>query len=51
VNTDHVGNLPAPVRAARAGHAGAMAVAQAGNQLAAQFAAWLRVDGRVDGFV
>jgi hypothetical protein len=51
VNTDHVGNLPASVCTARAGHTGAVAVAQAGNQLAAQFAARLSVDSRVDGFM
>jgi hypothetical protein len=54
VDTDHIGNLPAPVCAARAGHAGhagAVTVAQAGNELTAQLATRLSVDGRVDRFV
>jgi len=51
VNIHHVGHLPSSVRAARAGHASVVAVTQAGNELAAQFATWVSVDSRVDGFV
>jgi hypothetical protein len=51
VDTDHVGNLSAPVRAPGVRRARAVAVAQTGNELTAQFAARLGIDGRVNGFV
>jgi len=51
MNADHVGNLSAPVNAPCARHARAVAVAQARNELTAQFATRLGIDGRVDGFV
>jgi hypothetical protein len=51
VDIDHVGDLSAPVRAPCARHAHAVAVAPTGNELTAQFAARLGIDGRVNGFV
>lgn len=51
MNTDHARNLSAPVCASCTRHARAVTMAQAGNELSAQFAARLGVDGRVDGFV
>jgi hypothetical protein len=48
VNADHVGNLPAPIRAAAAR---AAALAKTGDELAAQLASRLSVDGRVDRLV
>jgi len=51
VNTDHIRNLSAPVCAPCARHTRAMSVAHASNELAAQFAARLGVDGPVDAFV
>lgn len=51
MDADHVGDLPAPVLAPRARHAGAATVAQAGHELLAQLSPRLRLDGRVDGLV
>lgn len=51
VDADPVWELAAPVGAARAWPAGAAALAQAGDQLAAQLPARLGVDRRVEGFV
>jgi hypothetical protein len=51
MDADHVGDRAAPVHTALARHACAATVAQAGDELAAQFAARVRVDGRVDRFV
>jgi hypothetical protein len=51
VDADHVGNLPAPIRAAAARHARAAALAKTGDELAAQLASRLSVDGRVDRLV
>ncbi|SOE55485.1 hypothetical protein SAMN05446927_1029 [Caballeronia arationis] len=51
MDADHIQNLSAPVYAPGARHTHAVAVAQAGNELTAQFSARLGVDGRVDGFV
>jgi hypothetical protein len=51
MDADHVGDLPPAIRATGARQAGATALAQAGDKLAAQFTARQGVDGRVDGFV
>jgi hypothetical protein len=51
VDAHHVGNLSAPVGASCARQARAVAVTQAGDQLAAQLTAWLRIDRRIDGLV
>ena len=51
VDVDHVGDLPAPVGAAAARQPRAATLPQAGQELAAQLAPGLGIDGGVDGFV
>lgn len=51
MDADHLGNLASPVGAPAARHAGASPVAKAGDELSAQLAAGLGVDGRVDRLV
>lgn len=51
MDADHVGNLPAPVLAGRAGTAPTAALAQQGEQLFLQLPAGVGVDGVVDRLV
>ena len=51
MNAEHVRDLAVPVNAARAGHTSTSALAQTGNELAAQFTPGLRVEGGLDRFV
>lgn len=51
VNAEHVGHLAAPVLALAARHALVVGVAQAGDQVLAQFAHGLGIDAVVNGFV
>ncbi len=51
VDTGHLRDLPTPVDATLARHAGAATMAQAGDELPAQLAAWVHVDRRVDRLV
>ncbi len=51
MDADHLRNLPASINPALAWHACAAAMAQAGDELAAQLAPGLRVNGRVDRLV
>ncbi len=51
VDAGHVGNLPAPVNATRAGSAFGVALPQQRNHVGAQPSFGHRVDGLVNGFV
>ena len=51
MDTHHVRDLPSSILARRAGPARALALAQQGDELAAQLPAWVGVDGVVDRLV
>ena len=51
VDADHLRDLAAPVNTACTRQAGASALTQTGNELAAQLSPWQGIDGGVDRFV